>query len=244
MNVNVRGVLVVAAASLALLAVAPLAYAHQGDPNYRSTLDELPDALSGAEISVLNFDDSLKLVNRTGKTVIIEGYQGDPYIRLNADGTVEVNVNSPAYYLNDDRLGNVPVPENADANAEPEWQVVDSSGQYSWHDHRAHWMSDTMPKQVTDEDVVTKIFDYAIPVTVDGEETEITGTLTWVGDENGGGFPLAALLGLVAIIGAGVAVVILGRRRNQGDGENDVDGPVEGEDADQNADDGSGNEAW
>lgn len=211
------------AASCAVMAVfAVPAFAHQGDPNYRSNVDPMPPALEGVEVSVLNFDDSLKLVNRSGKTIVIEGYDGEPYVRLNADGTVEVNVNSPAYFLNDDRYANVDLPDNADSNAEPEWQEVDGTGQYAWHDHRAHWMGEGLPPQVTDENQVTKVFDYAIPVEVDGEKTEITGTLTWVGSDDGG-FPVAAIVGLVVIVAAGVVVMLIARRRRGDDDEDDTD---------------------
>ena len=50
----------------------------------------------------------------------VQGYQREPYARLLADGTVEVNRNSPAYYLNNDRTSTGKVPANAKPGATPE----------------------------------------------------------------------------------------------------------------------------
>ena len=109
------------AALLALLAV-PTAQAHQGNPNYRSVIDGVIPNTPGVKLQVLNFDDRLQLDNRSGKTVTVQGYQHEPYARLLADGTVEVNRNSPAYYLNNDRTstGKVPAERQAGRDAELE----------------------------------------------------------------------------------------------------------------------------
>src|SRR3954468_21219321 len=137
---------VVGGTLLALLAAAP-AFAHQGNPNYRSVIHGVTPAEPGLKLQVLNFDDRLQLDNRTGKTVVVRGYQNEPYLRLLGDGTVQVNRNSPAYYLNNGRTSTGKVPANAKPGAAPSWQVVDRAGSYQWHDHRIHWMSAIPPKQ-------------------------------------------------------------------------------------------------
>ena len=66
--------------------------------------------MPGLKLEVLEFADRLVLTNHTGKTVTIYGYQGEPYARVLADGAVEENVHSPAYYLNQNFYGDVNVP--------------------------------------------------------------------------------------------------------------------------------------
>jgi hypothetical protein len=201
-------------ALLALLAV-PAAQAHQGNPNYRSVIDGLVPNTPGIKLQVLNFDDRLQLDNRTGKTVTIDGYQGEPYARLLANGAVEVNRNSPATYLNNDRTSTGKVPPNAKPGATPVWKVVDRTGSFQWHDHRIHWMSSIPPTQVTDKSKRTKVFNWKVPMQVGTQKTSVTGTLFWQ-PKPGGGIPAGALIGLVALAVVGlVAVVIVRRRRGE-----------------------------
>ena len=202
------------AAGVALLALlaAPTAQAHQGNPNYRSVIDGLVPNTAGVKLQVLNFDDRLQLDNRSGKTITIQGYQREPYARLLADGTVEVNRNSPAYYLNNDRTSTGTVPPNAKPGAAPDWKIVDRTGSFQWHDHRIHWMSSIMPKQVTDKSKRTKVFDWKVPMQVGATKTNVTGTLFWQ-PKPAGGIPTAALIGLVALAVLGLGAVVVVRRR-------------------------------
>jgi hypothetical protein len=208
-----RSAVVAGAALLALLAASP-ALAHQGNPNYRSVINAVTPAEPGLKVQVLNFDDRLQLDNRTGKTVTVQGYQREPYLRLRGDGTVEVNRNSPAYYLNNDRTSTGKVPANAKPGATPDWHVVDRAGTYQWHDHRIHWMSAIPPKQVTDKRKRTKVFDWRVPVQVGAQRASVNGTLFWQ-PKPGGGIPTGALIALVAIAAAGLGTVFVVRRRRE-----------------------------
>jgi hypothetical protein len=167
-----------AAAALVLLLGAPAALAHQGNPHYRSTVTSVTPPVKGLTVTVLNYDDRLELRNFSGQDVVIDDYKGKPYARVLADRTVEVNTNSEAYYLNDDRYANVEVPKGLGST--PNWTLIDKSGRFQWHDHRMHYMSPKVPSQVTDQDRKTHIFDWKVPVTVGGQHGSIGGTLDWV----------------------------------------------------------------
>jgi hypothetical protein len=207
--------LVVALSALFALACAPTALAHQGNPNYRSVIDGVVPNVPGVKLQVLNLDDRLELQNTSGKTVLVKGYQGEPYARILGNGTVQVNRNSPAYYLNNDRTSTGKVPASAKAGATPVWQLVDRAGRFQWHDHRIHWMSTITPKQVTDKTKRTKVFDWKVPMQVGSTTTAVNGTLFWAGT-GGGGAPVGAYAGLavIALLGLGAVLVV---RRRRGD---------------------------
>ena len=118
-------------------------------------------------MSVLNFDDRLLLHNTSGKDVTIFDYQDPPkpYAQLLADGTVQVNTNSEAYYLNEDRLGETSRAARTSAT-EPKWKQLSRSSRFEWHDHRAHWMGKGDPPGLKDKDVKTKIDDWTVPIEV------------------------------------------------------------------------------
>lgn len=205
-----------AVAALLFAALPSVAHAHQGDPNFRSIAHGITPAVDGVRVEVVNYDDSLELTNRSGRTVVVEGYDGEPYARLLADGTVQVNRRSPAAFLNDERYGGTPVPASASATAAPRWETLDRTGRFAWHDHRMHWMGSGTPPAVTDEDVRTKIFDYRVPLRIDGRPAAVTGTLFWVGEPRGG-MPVWAIVALLALAIGSVVLVLVVRRRRDAD---------------------------
>ena len=204
-----------ASAVLALTSATP-AVAHEGSANYRSTVRSLSPPVDGVDIQVVNYDDRLLLVNRTGRDVEVRGYDGEPYIRIGADGAVRVNKRSPSYYLNLERFGEVAPPPEAREAARPRWELVGETGRFEWHDHRIHYMSKSAPSQVADTDKRTKVFDWQIPFEVGGKRVVAKGDLFWV-PSAGGGLPRGALIALaVLVIGGIVFVEAIRRRRRTG----------------------------
>jgi hypothetical protein len=202
-------------ALIALAMAATNAHAHGGGGlDYISKVRSAPNGLS---VEVLDRDDRLVLRNDSGRTAVVEGYDGEPYARLSPDGTVEVNLNSPAHYLNEDRFADVDLPARADEKAAPAWKRVDGSGSFEWHDHRMHWMGAGRPPAVEDPERRTKVFDWDVPLRVGASPGSVTGTLTWVG-RPGGGFPVAAAIALGAVVVGGIVLVVVVRRRRRGDG--------------------------
>jgi hypothetical protein len=232
-----RATVAVMALTLGLAALAPAALAHQGNPNMQSVVRALHPRTPGVSIQVLSRDDRFELTNRSRVPILVHGYSGEPYARVLPDGTVQVNDRSPAYHLNQDRIGNVAVPASASATAAPHWVTLDKTGVFQWHDHRMHYMGTGVPSQVTDRSKRQKVFDYAIPVRVGAREGRILGTLWWT-PAAGGGPPTAAVIGLLAIVLAGGAVVVAVRRR-RGPG-----GPDPDDRGDEHEDRGPAVEAW
>jgi hypothetical protein len=197
-----------------LVALAPrVAAAHGGNEKFRSEFRSIQPQVPGVTVEVLNYDDRLLMINRTGRTVAISGYEGEPYARLRADGTVEANRRSPTHYLNEERYGGTPVPASADPKAPPRWQTVSRTGRFVWHDHRIHWMSkDAVPPQVKDEDKRTKVFDWRVPIQVGSQRAGLTGALFWQ-PASASGVPAAAIVALAVLVAATVVLFIVTRRR-------------------------------
>ncbi|HTZ86452.1 MAG TPA: hypothetical protein VMB05_07275 [Solirubrobacteraceae bacterium] len=185
--------------------------------NYRSDITGVTPNVPGLHLEVLEFADRLVLRNQTGKTITVYGYQGEPYARVLANGTVQVNTRSPAYYLNQNFYGEVNVPASASPTAAPHWILIDRTGQIEWHDHRIHYMSPALPSQVKDKSKRTKIFDWQVPIAVGSTRGAVHGELLWVPEE-GTKTPLAAIIALVLIVLAGLALVLVVRRRRGGAG--------------------------
>ncbi len=180
-------------------------------PNYRSTITSVSPSVAGLSLQVLQFSDRLQLRNRSSQTVTIEGYEGEPYARVQANGTVEVNKRSPAYFLNQSFFGNVTVPSSASSKAPPQWTLVDRTGQFEWHDHRIHWMSPVLPPQVKDKGKRTLIFDWRVPIAVGAQKGDVAGRLFWTPQSSSA--PVAAIVIGAAIVLLGLLLVLVTRRR-------------------------------
>jgi hypothetical protein len=184
---------------------------------YRSSITSITPSVPGLSLQVLEFADRLLLTNHTGKTVTIDGYQGEPYARVLANGTAEQNVRSPATYLNTSFYGNVKVPASASPTAPAQWVVVDRTGQFEWHDHRIHWMSPLLPPEVKNKSKLTLIFDWQVPIEVGAQKGMIDGQLYWT-PENSKAPVVAIVLGVLIAVAGALFVVFVRRRRAQAHG--------------------------
>lgn len=189
-----------AAAAMVLLATAPASADPATPTNYRSQVVYV-EGPGVAAVEIVGGDAFVRLTAVTGVKLEVLGYEGEEYILFDPDGTVYVNQRSPAKYLNDDRYANVELPAEADAEATPRWEAVSTDGTYSWHDHRTHWMSPTPPAVVgaSDGSQTVQIFDWTLPLRVDGEDGKIVGTLTWVPSTTGMPWFALSVVTLVAV---------------------------------------------
>ncbi len=192
-----------------LLLVASPAVADPATPtNFKSTVtavDADPDARQAFEIDILGGDAFVVVRARPGTVIAVPGYEAEPYLRFNADGTVEVNERSPARWLNDARYGaaDVDVPASASADAPPLWTSVAADGEYAWHDHRIHFMSPRLPPHVDPSARNAQhVFDWELPLVVDGADVRVLGQLAWHPGPRPGtvaAFVVAAVVGGIAL---------------------------------------------
>ena len=202
-----------AGVTAAVLALAPAAAAHGGGGalGFTSTITGITPPDTDISVQVLDSDDRLVLSNRTGKPLVIEGYEGEPYLAFR-DGRVLRNMRSPATYLNDDRFGAVEVPEKANPKAPPQWEEVAQKEEYEWHDHRIHWMSKTLPPTVADAKGESHhVFDWKVPGTLAGKRLTLAGSLDY--EPPPGGNPTLLVGAAAVVLLGGAGVVVLRRRR-------------------------------
>ena len=138
----------------------------------------------GVDAEIRGGDSFLELTVDEGHTVIVEGYEGEPYLRFQPDGTVERNRLSTATYLNDDRQGagvTIP-PEVTEADADTpnrSGRRSPTGGTYAWHDHRVHWMDGVLADVDRGEPVPGAYDPWRVPIVVDGAPAEMQGTLVY-----------------------------------------------------------------
>lgn len=185
-----------------LLVAAPLPAGADapGPTDFESRILRVDPLVSGITASVIGGDSFFALDVELGIEVLVIGYRGEPYVRFNADGTVEENRLSPTKYLNEERFGETDVPSFADPLETPEWVVVATGGSWLWHDHRTHLMSKhTLPGSERGD----QINEGVIPIFVDGNEVDISVGTFWLGRASVGaaasGVAISVLLLVLAL---------------------------------------------
>lgn len=181
-----------------LLVAAPPAHAHGGTASpatsFRSEITGVaPDV--GVRARIVDAGTRIEL-DTEGAEVVVLGYQGEPYLRIDERGVFE-NVRSPATYLNSSLDAPAPPPE-ADPEAAPEWRRVGDGPIVRWHDHALH----LAPSQVE----LGGHVPWSIAIVVDGAPATITGRTTVL--EPPSRAPWYALAVVLAAVG-----VLVGRGR-------------------------------
>jgi deferrochelatase/peroxidase EfeB len=199
-----------AAVAAVLLATPGAAAAHSvggvGPTNFRTTLVSVAPAVPGIELLVVENGSQLQLRNSTSTPVVVDGYSGEPYARIGPDG-VYLNENSPATYLNSSRYA-TEVPAGIDASRAPVWHKETGGAVWAWHDHRTHWMLNTLPPAVgATPGVFHHISGWMVTLEYGGQPIIATGSLDWVPGPSAWPWLL-----LTALIAAGVAALALLRR--------------------------------
>jgi hypothetical protein len=177
------GVLFSVIAGALALPTAP-ALAHGADaPDataYRTTVSAVSPAAPGLTVRAVEAGARLELVNRTGRTIEVLGYSGEPYLEVRPDGTFE-NTNSPATYLNTTLAGDGPVPAGANPATPPTWRRVSHDPTVRWHDRRTQWLTGGLPPPaVADPSRTHRLRDWVVPMRDGVAPLEIRGTLDWV----------------------------------------------------------------
>lgn len=129
-----------------------------------------PALPEGVKVDIVGADTFVR-VRSDGHVVAIPGYEQESYIEISSTNEVRVNVNSITYLLNQTRYGS-DVPEVT--TDQVTWETVSTNGEYMWHDHRVHWMSQKPPATINDDGLIQT---WVIPLTVDAQDVIVSGEL-------------------------------------------------------------------
>ena len=208
---------------LAVLALPTAAQAHRKNvivKGYVSNVSAVLPNVLGLTANVLGGDARLRVSNYSGKTVVVLGYQGEPYLRFTKAG-VFVNDRSPAAFLNRTRRPGGLRPGLADPRARPSWRRVAVGASYAWFDHRIHWTESTEPPGVQRHPaLIQRVFSWRVPGRADGRPFVISGILGYsprVVSVGGGDSPwvVAASIGGGVVLAAAALVGAEARRRKR-----------------------------
>lgn len=209
-----RALTALAGSALAFVAAPPASAAAHGGAadtnvtsNYRTHLTDVPE-IDGLTVEVVDIDGTIELTWAGEGTLIVAGYEDEPYLRFDSSGVFQ-NQRSPATYLNQNRYANVDPPASADASAPPQWQQLSTGRTVRWHDHRTHWMSTTPPLQVEQEPDRRHVIieRWEIPLTIADRRAVVAGTLTWTPPP-----PLLPWLGAATLVAATTAGLLWSKR--------------------------------
>jgi hypothetical protein len=178
-RVSVRSLFpaVVAFAATTLSFAAP-AGAHEGaigegGPFRVEITSELPGGLDG------RFGNGeLEIHVVAGIEVVALGISNEPMVKLDAEGNMFGNENSPTWMMVKDGMNVSPHmgSMNGDAAGEPDWVWVQSGGALQYHEHRIHFMASGVDPSIADGGVVAS---FSLPMLVDGDAVAITGDLVF-----------------------------------------------------------------
>ncbi len=174
--------------------------------NYAVEVGEIVPSVDGVVVDTVDLGRKLRVRNGTDAELVILGYEGEPYLRLDEDGVFE-NRRSPATFLNQSIDNTDPVPSSADARAEPEWHRISGGDTATLHWHSAHYMGTEDPPGVQDDpDRRQVVQTWTLDLRVGDEPVVVSGEVVWVP-------PPSPWPWIAAAVGIAVLVLLLSRTR-------------------------------
>jgi hypothetical protein len=150
--------------------------------NYRTRVLAITPAVPGLTVRVVEAGGKLELINHSGQTVVVLGYDNEPYLRVSPSG-VDENQHSPSTWSNRSVLPpKTRPPAGLDPSAPPQWRRISSTPVAIWHDHRSHWAGPGDPPAVRADRGRTQVVvpDWRVPLRIGSQTVVVSGEITWV----------------------------------------------------------------
>jgi len=169
-----------ALAAFLVAAAALPAEAHTTGPQLVSHFDGFFPASPGVEYTILSTGSAPYVTAAVRGPHVFEvfGLQGEPFIRIAADG-VSLNRNSPSLYLTRDPSKKPAAPPAA-VSQTPAWEKVSEQPVLHYWETRAEWPHTGQPDEARRIGRPATVFRFAIPASYDGGHVAIQGHVTWI----------------------------------------------------------------
>ncbi len=187
------------------VATPTIAFADAAGPtDYRSEIVEVTPAEAAGviDVAIEGGDAFVSIDVAPGHEVVVFGYDDEPYLRIDEAGVVFENRRSFATYYNEDRYGDVDIPDVVDNDAAAEWARIAGDGSWAWHDHRAHWMGTEPPIGLEPGDSLPT---QVVPMSVDGTPVEIEVSTTLIAPPSRWPALFGLMMGLAIVLAASLA---------------------------------------
>jgi hypothetical protein len=149
----------------------------QGHGHFSSRIDEGP-RISGLDVEIVQGPvPGIFVRNETGRTLVVPGRSGEPFLRIDDRG-VMANIASPSWYLGGSQSIGL-VPRFAHAGAPPRWRRVSAQPVWGWLEYRAALPTD-FQNRTTLGTHAADVLEWTTPLTLDGQEISLEGVVKWV----------------------------------------------------------------
>lgn len=164
---------------LATVAATPATWAHTGDPNIQTVVEQLKPSLPGVTFSVVeNVAPALSAQNSSAEDLEILGPDGAPFLRLGPRGA-EGNVNSPAFYQSAAPGGQAPVPPRARRGpVAPAWRRLSRRPAWGWYEPRVPDIP-SAPDAVRARSTPTTLASWSLPLRYGALPAVVQGVVTY-----------------------------------------------------------------
>lgn len=178
-----------------------------------------PDVTVAAAVSTIG---ALRVDNRSGDDVIVDGLEGEPFLRIGPDGAF-ANGWSPTFQR-DGRAADVDLDPAAMAAGEPQWVPLATTTTWLWADPRAATPYEQPPPALTADNAPVVLREWSLTLRRGDEQRVVTGRTRWLPDpEDDGGLGLSSQ---VTGLGLAVALVAVAAWRRTRSRDDDVAGPA------------------
>jgi hypothetical protein len=137
MRGSLRAATAIVTAALTTLLFAPPTTAHEETALYAlPVVHEVSPTVDGLEVNVAQLTaPTVIATNRTDEALVVEGVDGEPFLRIRR-GKVEANLRSPTAYRASDATGDRPLPKGLEPERSPRWTLLARKSTWSWFDPR------------------------------------------------------------------------------------------------------------